>query len=141
MTRLTTRLYAGVKPADRPPDASPLGVWLTKRGISVYSFARQIEADYKLCRLWATGRAIPGLIYAFKIDQATGGGVAPSMWIGTTIGQLQWRGAGIDWDKWTAQRDESSKAAKKKARASRPPAPPKMPASFQPFRARGLPKT
>lgn len=84
----------------RPGAETPLSVWLRTRGITQYQFAKVIGCSPKAVEWWASNRSMPGLVYAFKIERATQGGVPISSWLGTELGRLMWRGSGQSayWD-------------------------------------------
>lgn len=92
-------------------EETPLGAWLRKRGVSPYAFARRVGADATQVRGWCSGRSLPGLLYAFKIDQLTEGGVPPESWLGTGLAKLKWREMGVD--------DEALTLARRRADAKR----------------------
>lgn len=58
--------------------------------MSQREFARQVGCDYKMARYWANGQAVPTLVYAFKIERATEGGVPVASWLGTELAKLMW---------------------------------------------------
>lgn len=70
---------------------TPLALWLGEHGISPWEFAKTISADRKSVIGWARGTSIPSLIYAFRIEQATNGGVPAASWLGTKLGMRQWQ--------------------------------------------------
>jgi hypothetical protein len=39
---------------------------------------------------WRLGKVMPGLVYAFRIEQATGGGVPVAAWMGTERAKAEW---------------------------------------------------
>lgn len=99
-----TPLYGNLKPHERPISDTVLDKWLRARGISRFEFAQTLGCDPKMVGFWADNRSLPSLIYAFKISQATQGGVPPESWLGTELGRRMWSAAGVDWDKLKGQR-------------------------------------
>lgn len=67
-----------------------MGKWLGAQELSHSAFARRLGASLKMVEYWANGQALPGLVYAFRIERATKGGVPVSSWLGTELGRLQW---------------------------------------------------
>ena len=85
---------AGKNARKRPPSITPLSLWLKANQKSQCSLARDLGCDPKLVKLWTTGRVIPGLVYAFKIERQTEGGVPASSWLGTPLGREMWNTTG-----------------------------------------------
>lgn len=93
----------------RPPSTTALSIWLKANGVSRYEMARRVKADPKQVKTWETGRVLPNLVYAFRIEQATKGGVPASSWLGTPLGRMMWNTIGLDWAKWMAKKAEEDK--------------------------------
>lgn len=47
------------------------------------------------------GQVIPELVYAFKIEALTEGGVPVESWLGTELAKLQWEHVHSNWDKYS----------------------------------------
>lgn len=69
-------------------------MWLKANSMSRYGLAKVLQCDVKLVKLWSQGRCIPTLVYAFKVEQATKGGVPVSSWLGTPLGREMWNSVG-----------------------------------------------
>lgn len=65
--------------------------WIKAHGLSRDAFAKLVGCNGKMVDFWCDGQVIPGLIYAFKIEQVTEGSVSAEMWLGTDIGKFYWR--------------------------------------------------
>ena len=79
-----------VEVSQRPKEMTQLREWLQEQGMTLEAFSRLIGTNKTHVGWWATGRVIPGLVYAFRIEQVTKGGVPASYWIGTMLGKMQW---------------------------------------------------
>ena len=77
-------------PTRRPHCATPLRRWLDTHQMGVHKFAHLIGANPRTVQLWSAGQTLPSLAWAFRIDSATKGEVAPSMWLGTELGRVAW---------------------------------------------------
>lgn len=97
-------IYSDLPRQKRPVSDTPLAAWLSVNGMSRFAFAREVGCDPNMVQLWANGRCLPSLVYAFKIDRATRGGVPPASWLGTELGRLTWNNTGRDWDRLDQQR-------------------------------------
>jgi transcriptional regulator with XRE-family HTH domain len=74
----------------RPKEMTQLREWLQENNMTMEAFARKMGTNKTHVGWWATGRTLPGLIYAFRIEQVTAGGVPASYWLGTLLGKMQW---------------------------------------------------
>lgn len=74
----------------RPQEDTTFGLWLKARGISKNKAAKMIGCSSKMVDYWTTGRVIPDLLYALKIEQITEGGVGMEVWVGTSLGRARW---------------------------------------------------
>ncbi len=74
----------------RPQQETLLGIWLKAHSISKDQFGRLVGCAPKMVDFWCAGRCIPGLLYAFKIEQVTGGGIGVETWLGLDIAKLEW---------------------------------------------------
>lgn len=84
--------YLAVLPRHKRPTAeTSLSTWLRARGINQYQFARMIGADERAVSFWACNQSLPTLIFAFRIEQVTQGGVPVSSWLGTALGRILWK--------------------------------------------------
>ena len=90
MGRTTEKTIYSGRAVRRPQEETMLALWLKAHGVSKNKFALMIGCSSKMVDLWTSGRVIPGLIYALKIEQQTQGGVGMEMWVGTSIGKAQW---------------------------------------------------
>lgn len=97
-------IYTMKRVDKRPRSPTTLQVWLSKRDLSRFAFAKEVGCDPRLVALWADGRVLPGLIYAFKIERATKGGVPVTSWLGTELGRTLWNSQGSDWENLRKQR-------------------------------------
>lgn len=97
---------------NRVPEPTPLRAWLDATGTSRYALAKELNCDPKLVKRWTEGVAIPHLVYAFKLEQATQGGVPVASWLGTTLGRELWARMGIDFRQW---RDQVAGYARRKS--------------------------
>lgn len=77
-------------PHFRPMVRTPLKVWLEKKGVTQTGMAKMLGCQDRMVKLWANNQALPGLIYAFKIERVTKGGVPAASWLGTPLGQKAW---------------------------------------------------
>lgn len=84
-----TTIYTG-HAQKRPQEDTTFGLWLKARGISKNKAATLIGCSPKMVDLWTSGRVIPDLLYALKIEQITEGGVGMEMWVGTALGRHRW---------------------------------------------------
>lgn len=58
--------------------------------MTVWAFAQLIGANPKTVYYWMYGQVIPELVYAYKIEMATEGGVSMVSWLGTELAKMQW---------------------------------------------------
>ena len=77
-------------PSQRPVERSALAMWLRVRGISKARFASSLGCSKKSLDFWCDGQVVPTLIWAFRIERATGGGVPAVSWLGLEIAKTQW---------------------------------------------------
>lgn len=96
--------YGNTAPAQRPECDTPLSVWLKAHGVSKFALARKLGCDPKMVGLWASGRVMPSLVYAYKLAKETANGVPAAAWLGTELGKLLWNNGGVDWDRLQEQR-------------------------------------
>lgn len=78
----------------RPPQETALSLWLRSRGLTYAQAADLIGCTPEILAMWARGQTIPSLVYAFKVERATQGGVPVASWLGTDIGVAQWHRRG-----------------------------------------------
>ncbi len=93
----------------RPKSETPLMVWFRASGQTIYSLARAIGADPKTVYHWMYGQCIPELVYAFKIEAVTEGGVGVESWLGTELAKLQWQLCHADHDSMAARARKKSR--------------------------------
>jgi len=55
--------------------------WLKDRKITPVSFAKMLGTSYRIVWQWLTGRTIPGLEYAVKVETITKGAIKCSSWL------------------------------------------------------------
>lgn len=75
----------------RPQQATVLSLWLKAQGMTRVEFAKRVGCNKKMVDYWCAGRCVPTLAYAFMIEKVTKGGVSASVWLGTAVGQQQWK--------------------------------------------------
>lgn len=85
---------SGADKQKRPPSETPLSLWLRANSISRYGLAKRLQCDVKLVKLWSMGKCLPSLVYAFKLERETEGGVPASSWLGTPLGLEVWNSVG-----------------------------------------------
>ncbi len=76
-------------------------VWFRASGHTVVGFSRALNADPKTVYLWMYGQVIPELVYAFKIEALTEGGVSVESWLGTELAKIQWAAQHSNWKKYS----------------------------------------
>jgi transcriptional regulator with XRE-family HTH domain len=114
------RPFTGTKydRGERPRETTLLKIWLEKRDKSAFEFAKRLQVDPKTVLALCNGEQLPGYITAFKIADATEGGVPAESWLGTELGRLRWAETTFDWNEWleqkrtaTAKHDEKRRKA------------------------------
>lgn len=116
------RIISGMtkKPGPRPnpfkgtATPTPLADWLEATNTSIQKLALGVRASYHDAHSWVRGRQLPGLIYAFRIDEFTRGGVPVSSWLGTELGKWRYANQGCDNDEWLARKAEYNRRYYKK---------------------------
>lgn len=78
----------------RPISESPLQAYLKKHDVSRAEFSARVGASLMTVVAWCQGRVLPSLVYAYRIDEETGGEVSPAMWLGTELGRAAWKTIG-----------------------------------------------
>jgi hypothetical protein len=87
---------------------TPLSKWMRESHVSAYEVAKRARISYKqVCKL-RDGESLPSLVSAFRIDQATKGGVPPVAWLATPLGRKAWA-EDHNWERWMEQRREEQK--------------------------------
>ncbi len=109
MSRKATPVYGQTDHHKRPKSETVLSTWLRVNGKSRFALAREIGCDPKMVGYWADGRSLPSLIFAFKLERATNGGVPLESWLATEIGRLQWNNNRRNWSRWMEQRREGQR--------------------------------
>jgi transcriptional regulator with XRE-family HTH domain len=56
---------------------------LTASGLSLRDFADMVGASCSLVWMWRKGARTPGIDFALRIEQATGGRIRPKHWVDT----------------------------------------------------------
>lgn len=111
-------MYTGVAPWRKPPNVTPLSLWLKAKGMSHYALARELKADPKSVYLWAANKRLPSLLYAMMIERVTEGGVPMVAWEGTALAKLTLRRMGFDWSGWfERKREEKARNEPRRRRA------------------------
>ena len=95
---------------------TPLQAWLKMTGRSKYSIAKEMGVDPKIVTVWVSGRGLPSLLNAFKIEKATKGGVPAVSWLGTELGRILWNNSGTDWERLVGQRRQALRDFKRRRR-------------------------
>lgn len=87
----------------RPPDEdSPLRRWMDAHGCSLWFLSQRVGVSKRAVQLWYTGRCIPELTTAFKLQKVTADFckergchssalVRVDSWLGTRVGRAQWK--------------------------------------------------
>lgn len=97
--RNATPIYSG-RQGERPVSDTALALWMKAHHVTAYSLSRELSIDPKCVTQWAENRTLPGLLDAFLIEKATGGGVPVSSWLGTDLAAARLRNRGMDWENW-----------------------------------------
>lgn len=100
---MARRPHKPANPFKRRGCVTPLKLWLAEQGIAPYRFCFMVGANPKQVYLWVNGQGMPSLLYAFKIDAVTKGGVPVSSWLGTERGRWEMAHLGSDLEAWMAQ--------------------------------------
>lgn len=90
MGRTEKKWGGGLHVRFRPTCETPLNLWLDETGYSTMAFAKLVGMDRKRMEYLRRGQVLPTLVWAFKIERATGGKVPASAWLATEIGQAMW---------------------------------------------------
>lgn len=75
----------------RPTCLTLLRQWLDEKGMTLDAFARLVGCNTNTAKYWRAGQTLPDIVYAFRIDEVTQGGVPVSSWMGTEIAEATWR--------------------------------------------------
>lgn len=59
-------------------------------------FARELQVTAKTVTYWCQNQVLPDLVNAFRIAQATEGGVLPEAWMGTDLAKFLFTNAVVD---------------------------------------------
>ncbi len=86
--------FSNTDVSKRPTCPTPLRAWRGRNNVSIAGFAVLVGCNVRTAENWDTGRCLPSIVYAFKIEEVTGGEVAPSMWLGTENGRAAWAAIG-----------------------------------------------
>ena len=116
MARAPKHIYAALRIDRRPKDDTPLSLWLKQHQLSHFQLAARLRCDPKMVRYWASGRCIPGLVYAFRIEQETSGAVPVASWLGTELGRALWEHTGRDISTWAPQKNQDTHIARIEAK-------------------------
>lgn len=84
-------LHGGkTRPWLREPEETLLNKWMLKNGVTVRALCHGIGCSTQMAQYWRNGQQLPGLVYAFKIEQFTKGAVPVASWLGLKVGKAQW---------------------------------------------------
>lgn len=70
---------------------TPIWKWLERSNLSMKEFARVIGVTRRSLYWWATGKQLPGVIYALRIAMVTNNGVPVECWLETEKGREVWK--------------------------------------------------
>lgn len=74
----------------RPIERTRLYHWLQEANISYRRFALMVGTTELHVGYWAQGRVVPSIVYAFRVELLTKGGVPASSWLDTTLARSAW---------------------------------------------------
>jgi hypothetical protein len=97
---------------------SPMRAYCERVSVSILSVARKVGVSYWTAWCWHAGRNVPSLVHAFKLEQATGGGVPAVSWLATPAAQLEWNRE-VDHSRFKRQKKASRKAHMDRVRAAK----------------------
>lgn len=101
---------------------TPLRAYLARHGLSIFTFARQINLDYSGVKRLCEGRGLPSLPLAAYLEAQTQGGVKMKDWLATDIGRQAYALVGTDWERLEVQRkQEHERNDKSRYRMKRTP--------------------
>lgn len=87
---------------------SPLRAYCERTQTSILEIATKVGVHYWTAHCWYGAKNVPSLVHAFKLEQATAGGVPAVSWLGTTAAQLEWNRR-ADPERFAAQRKAAQK--------------------------------
>jgi transcriptional regulator with XRE-family HTH domain len=99
----------GDAPSKRPVNDTPLEAWLKMKGVSRYELAKRLGVTPRTVGLWANNQVLPDLVNAFRLQQATEGGVSPENWCGTDLFKFMWTHSNADWEESKKQKRKSNR--------------------------------
>lgn len=99
-------------------EETPLRAWCERHDASILSVARRLRLSFSTVYNWFTGKRLPDLVNAFRLEKLTEGGVPAVSWLGTARGSTRYS-EGIDIDREARQRLESKKRFYARKRAAR----------------------
>lgn len=113
----TKHLYP--KPYSRPPQETPLRLWMEREGVYQTTLALALGVSQNAVQMWATGRVVPNLVVAFKIERYTRGAVPVSSWLGTKMALEEWGDGvlGVHASEAALERDAAVEASSDRKRA------------------------
>ena len=76
----------------RRAERTELADWMEKTGILAGDLAIKMGVATSTIRLWAAGKAVPGLVHAYRLEQLTEFKVAVVSWLHTTLARKLWEG-------------------------------------------------
>lgn len=95
---------------------SPLRAYCERTQTSILSVAKRVGVHYWTAHCWYGAKNVPSLVHAFKLEQATAGGVPAVSWLATKAAQLEWARV-ADPERFAAQRKAARDRHVKKKRA------------------------
>lgn len=110
--------HRGLKQSEVPATETLLAAWLKAHKRTAYSIAQMCQCDPTSMTRIVLGKQLPGLILAFRIEQATEGGVPVASWLGTELGRIRWNMPGRNWDRLQQQRQDAHNTWRRKKRAT-----------------------
>lgn len=91
MARPLTKWGARLHTSKRPTCDTALDQWMLETNWSTQAFAKTLGMDRKRLEYLRRGQNLPTLVWAFKIEKATGARVPASSWLATELGQKTWK--------------------------------------------------
>lgn len=85
--------YIGLPKAHgRKGERTDLSVWMEKTGRTYQEVAQLMGCSANSVRLWAAGKAVPGLVAAYRLEVVTEYKVTMLSWMSTKLGRRLWEG-------------------------------------------------
>lgn len=96
MPRRKTQWAGGAHPWERVRSETRLAEWMQEQQVSIRGLAETLGLGRKRVEYWVNGQVLPTLIWAFKLEKATGGAVPASSWLATEMGRKAWETEGSE---------------------------------------------